>query len=184
MPSATKNEDPKLSRPQAPDKGVLCHPAQRGETEQIVWLANGGTPIYPPSSSSVVGKLKEEPTLQWCLSLPLDFIGLKRHNLHHLGVPFSEEAVAVGWAIMDTLNDRAPGSDGSSDWFFKVTWSIIKAELLKVHNQPIITFVEKTVMLKRLRTSGILASFTMLPSLFSILLLRLFQDFKFLFCVN
>ena len=45
----------------------------------------------------------------------MDFIDLKRRNLHHLEVSLSEDAMGVGWAVMDTPNDRAPGPDGLLD---------------------------------------------------------------------
>ncbi|WVZ66620.1 hypothetical protein U9M48_015811 [Paspalum notatum var. saurae] len=65
-------------------------------------------------------------------SLQLDRLGLHDVNLEGLDHCFTEEEV---WAVIRELpNEKAPGPDGFTGLFYKVVWSVIKADVMRVFN--------------------------------------------------
>jgi hypothetical protein len=62
------------------------------------------------------------------VSINLDNLELRQHDLSDLESPFSEEEV---WnTIKHLAPDKAPGPDGYSGRFYKACWSIIKSDVL------------------------------------------------------
>jgi hypothetical protein len=64
-----------------------------------------------------------EETLNW------DRVNLNRHNLYHLEEPFTENEVRD--VIVDLHSEKVPGPDVYIGNFFKVSWDIIKEDLLR-----------------------------------------------------
>jgi hypothetical protein len=68
---------------------------------------------------------------KWPRTAALDFseLGLPRLDLSELGRPISEEEV---WAaIQDLPLDKVPGPDGFTGHFYRSSWSVIKADVVR-----------------------------------------------------
>lgn len=77
--------------------------------------------------SSVFGEpAVRQDTLNW------ERIGIQRHELHHLELPYTEEEVKE--VIMALPGEKAPGPDGYIGRFFKTAWEIIKQDILAAIN--------------------------------------------------
>lgn len=73
--------------------------------------------------NSIVGQRRERhQSLNW------EKIGLRRHDLHHLEAPFTEEEVKG--AVLAMPSEKAPGPDGYIGAFFKSCWDLIKQDVL------------------------------------------------------
>ena len=60
-------------------------------------------------------------------SLNWNLLDLPSHDLQHLDVPITQEEIKT--AVFQAHSEKAPGPDGYTGLFYKVTWEIIKEDL-------------------------------------------------------
>jgi hypothetical protein len=72
----------------------------------------------------LIGTKKDRPH-----SLNFQFLGLDAINLSELDLPISSEEAKA--ALMEMHNDKAPGPDGFTALFFKKSWDVIVADIMR-----------------------------------------------------
>lgn len=72
----------------------------------------------------LIGTKKDRPH-----SLNFQFLGLDAINLSELDLPISSEEAKA--ALMEMHNDKAPGPDGFTALFFKKSWDVIIADIMR-----------------------------------------------------
>ncbi|KAL2246367.1 UNVERIFIED_CONTAM: Retrovirus-related Pol polyprotein from type-2 retrotransposable element R2DM, partial [Sesamum indicum] len=78
----------------------------------------------------------------------------------HLLLPFSPDDVKQ--AVFDIAEDKAPGPDGYSSWFFKVAWPVVGEEVTRV----VLDFFSTGKLLKQINSTIL----TLIPKRLSVLL--------------
>jgi hypothetical protein len=90
---------------------------------QILTNHEGKATAFSDFYTALLGSVEDRDT-----TVDLDALGVPFHDLIALDAPFTEEEV---WDTVKRLpSDKAPGSDGFTDRFYKSYWSIIKADIM------------------------------------------------------